>query len=53
MTRAIRSDDGVNYVPRQVIIVTFEGEEVPQHIVINKVRCPVDAYVQPVVQCFN
>lgn len=53
MKRAIRSDDNVTYVPRQVIVVTFEGVKIPQHIFINKVRCSVDAYIQPVVQCFN
>lgn len=53
MNRAVRSDDGVTYVPRQIIIVTFEGLKIPQYIYINKVRCPVDAYIQPVVQCFN
>lgn len=40
-------------VPRQMIIVTFSGRFIPDHIVIDYVRCPVETYVSPVMQCFT
>lgn len=53
MTRLIQKEDTSVRVPRQMIIVTFVGKVIPQYIVINKVRCPVDVYVNPVMQCFR
>lgn len=40
-------------VPRQMVIVTFDGLIIPDHIYIDYVRCPVETYVSPVMQCFN
>lgn len=40
-------------VPRQMIIVTFSGRFIPDHIIIDYVRCPVETYVSPVMQCFT
>lgn len=51
--RIVTEGDEVKRIPRQMIIVTFRGVTIPQFIYINKVRCPVDVYVQPVMQCHN
>lgn len=40
-------------VDRQMIIVTFSGNPIPQKVRINLPRFTVDPYVQPVVQCFE
>lgn len=53
LNRATKTGDETVYTPRQVINITFEGVRIPQFIYINKVRCPVEAFVHPVVQCFN
>lgn len=41
------------YVDRQMIIVTFLGNQIPKDVVINLVRFEVEPYIHPVVQCFN
>lgn len=51
MHRVVTEDGQVKRIPRQMIIVTFSSVTIPQFIYINKVRCTVDAYVQPVMQC--
>lgn len=38
-------------VSRQMIVVSFMGNELPQEIRINKVNFPVEPYVHPVIQC--
>lgn len=41
------------YADRQMIMVTFLGNEIPKEVIINLVRFPVDPYIHPVVQCFR
>lgn len=41
------------YKPTQSIIVYFRGQLLPKHVVINKVRCEVELYVQKVLLCYN
>uniref|UniRef100_A0A6P7GLE8 Uncharacterized protein LOC114340238 isoform X1 n=2 Tax=Diabrotica virgifera virgifera TaxID=50390 RepID=A0A6P7GLE8_DIAVI len=53
MFRKVIKDGVIEKIPRQMIIVTFAGNKIPQFIYINKVRCPVDTYVHPVMQCYN
>lgn len=40
-------------VPRQMVVITFKGLEIPQFIYINKIRFPVDVYYSPVLMCYN
>lgn len=54
LTRMITNEKGERVsVPRQLIIVTFEGLVIPDYIFIDYVRCPVELYVSPVIQCFS
>lgn len=41
------------FSPTQSVIVAFKGQLLPSHISIHYVRCPVEPYVQRVLQCFN
>lgn len=54
MKRKITDHDGTNkLVDRQLIIVTFEGNVLPNNIRINLTNFPVEPYIHPVVQCYN
>lgn len=41
------------YVDRQMIVVTFLGNKIPNNVKINMVNFPVEPYIQPVIQCFK
>lgn len=47
------SSDTTTYVDRQMVILTFLGNKVPQNVRINMVNFPVDPYYYPVIQCFK
>ena len=54
MKRRIVDDEGKSIlVDRQVIIVTFLGNTIPEKVVINNVVLDVEKYIYPVVQCFG
>lgn len=53
MTRMVTKDDKQERIPRQMVIITFADINIPQFIYINKVRCAVEIYIQPVMQCYN
>lgn len=53
MYKTITKEDIQERVARQMIIVTFSGIHIPQFIYINKVRCEVNVYIQPVMQCYQ
>lgn len=54
MKRKITGADGnVQLVNRQIIIVTFVGNNLPEKIRINLSYFTVEPYVHPVVQCFK
>lgn len=50
------SADGQNtsdLVSTQSIIVSFRAHALPKYVVINRVRCEVEPYVQKVLLCYN
>lgn len=53
--RTDKKDENGEFIrePTQSIIVTFKSSILPKYVVINKVRCQVDIYVQKVLICFN
>lgn len=51
--RKIESNGQTVFVPKQTVIVTFEGNKLPTNIFINSVSCPVEPYVYRVTQCFR
>lgn len=54
MARRVVNDKGENtFVPRQMIIVTFLGSNLPSDIQINLTNFPVEPYIHPVVQCYS
>lgn len=53
LKRKVLIDGEPVLIPKQMILLTFEGNILPSHIVINSVRCPVEPYVQKVIQCFK
>lgn len=48
-----RNNQNNERVPRQMVVITFKGLEIPQFIYINKIRFPVDVYYSPVLMCYN
>lgn len=54
MERKITDSEGKEkVVKRQMIVVSFQGNLLPQKIRINGVNFPVDPYVHPVIQCYR
>lgn len=53
LKRKVLIENKISYVPRQVVILTFEGNKLPNEVYINRVVCPVEPYVQRVIQCFK
>lgn len=51
--RRIERDGKTEYIPKQTIIVTFEGNVLPNFVFINKVVCPVESFLGRVTQCFK
>lgn len=51
--RKVELNGQIDYVPRQIIAVTFSGNSLPQHIQINLVNFIVEPYIQPVIQCYS
>lgn len=40
-------------VPTQSIIVDFKANSLPKYVVMNRVRCEVEPYIQKVLLCYN
>lgn len=53
MKRKIINDGTATYVDRQMVILTFLGNRIPDNVKINLVNFPVDPYFYPVVQCYK
>lgn len=53
MKRRITIDGEPAFVPRQTVVVTFEGSSLPNYIYLNSVACSVEPYVQRVIQCYK
>lgn len=51
--RKINIDGEPTEIPRQTILLTFEGNKLPANIEINSVLCPVVPYIQKVIQCYK
>lgn len=51
--RVVKPDGQVEFVDRQIIIVTFLGNNTPQNVQINLVNFKIEPYIHPVVQCYN
>lgn len=47
------ADGKAKRVPRQMVLVTFQGLTLPEYVYIDRVRCEVERYVPPVIQCFR
>lgn len=47
------SQSDSDLVPTQSIIVSFRSHLLPKFVVINRVRCEVEPYVQKVLLCYN
>lgn len=53
MHRKITIDGSEKFIPRQMVIVTFEGSFLPNNVTINSVSFNVEPFVGRVVQCFK
>lgn len=54
MKRRVTDNDGnQKLVDRQMVIVNFTGNIIPDKVRINLTYFPVEPYIQPVVQCFK
>lgn len=43
--RKIEKNGKTEYIPKQTIIVTFEGNILPNNVYINSVICPVEPFL--------
>lgn len=41
------------YVPKQTVIITFEGNIIPNYVTINSVYLPVEEFVGKPIQCYS
>ena len=41
------------FIPTQTVVLTFEGNSLPSHVIINSVNFVVEPYIQRVIQCFK
>lgn len=53
LKRKVINENQTTYVPRQIVVLTFEGNKLPNEVYINSVVCPVEPFIQRVVQCFK
>lgn len=53
MKRKTIVDGETKFIDRQMVIVTFLGNEIPKSVKINLTNFTVDNYIYPVVQCFR
>ena len=53
MHRKIVKDNKPILVPKQSMIVTFEGNVLPNEVIINSVVFPVELFFGKVIQCYN
>lgn len=52
MQRKTEKEGKEIYVPKQTIIITFEGNTLPNEVVINSVMFPVELFYGKVTQCY-
>lgn len=53
INRKIQTDGSEKWIPRQLVIVTFEGNILPSYVVINSVHFAVEPYISKVIQCYK
>lgn len=53
LTRIIEKNNEKIRVPKQTVIVTFAGLQVPTHVYINYNRCAIEPYIPKVIQCLK
>lgn len=53
MNRKEINQDGVNWIPTQTVVITFDGQILPKEIYCCFTVMPVEQYVYPTIQCYN
>lgn len=51
--RRVESDGKVEFKPKQMILVTFEGNILPNQVAVNRVFFAVEQFIGRVTQCFK
>lgn len=51
--KKIEKEGKTEFVPKQTIIVSFEGNILPNSVIINSVICSVEPFLGRVTQCYN
>lgn len=51
--RKVENNSKTELIPKQTVVITFEGNITPSAVYINSVICPVEPYLGRVVQCFK
>lgn len=51
--RKVEFEGDTVLIPKQTVIVTFEGNVLPKYIYLNSVVCVVEPYIQKVIQCYK
>lgn len=53
LNKKVERDNKIELVPKQSVIITFEGNVLPASVYINSVVCTVEPYLGRVTQCFR
>lgn len=53
LNRKISIDGSDKWIPRQLVIISFEGNILPTYVVINSVQFTVEPFISKVVQCYK
>lgn len=53
MNRKVLVEGTEKWIPRQLVIITFEGNALPNYVFINSVQFVVEPYIGRVVQCYK
>lgn len=51
--KIITEDGNAKLIPKQTVLLTFEGNVLPKNVYLNYVSCVVEPYIQKVIQCYN
>ncbi|CAG4969984.1 unnamed protein product [Colias eurytheme] len=53
LNRKIRTDDSTEYTPTTTVVITIQGQRLPERIFLYKNSLPVEIYRLPSIQCLK
>lgn len=53
LNKKVQTELGIEYVPSETVVITFQGKILPKYIKLHYCRRKVEVYISPVMQCRN